>query len=184
MNNWEDFIWLITNPYMIALFLFALALEPIMKYLRRFYPESHKKAVEKSENFNKELLNNKEDKKLYNKANMKIGLFIFGPTFLLFTISITYNYFMGEELKLQCIIKEFGKFAYIFIMTLGFYAIKMDVIHRLLFKDDYQKVMEFSYKQSGNDPLMKYYEKYAPIFGYLILLFGIFGFIYMLFFDK
>ena len=64
MNSWEDFILLITNPYFIALFLFTLAIGPILKYLRRFYPESLQKAAIESENFTKELQRNKEDKKV------------------------------------------------------------------------------------------------------------------------
>ncbi|MEN8146259.1 MAG: hypothetical protein ABFR02_01415 [Campylobacterota bacterium] len=183
MNSWEDFILLITNPYFIGLFLITLAIEPILKFIRRFYSESHKKAVEESENFIKELQNNKEDKKLYNKANLKIGLFIFGPTLLLFAIYIAYNFLIGAELKPQSIKETFAKFATISIITLGLYGIKSDKINKWLFKDDYQRVTELTYKQSGGEAFYKYYEKYFPIAGYFFLSIGIFGFINMLFFD-
>ena len=183
MSKWEDFIWLITNPYFVGILLLTLAIGPILKFIRRFYSKSQKKAVEISENFTKELQNNKEDKKIYNKANAKIGLFMFGPTFLLFIIYIAYIFFSGGELKPQCIKEAFGKFATICIVTIGLYTIKTDKINRWLFKNDYQRVKELTYKQSGGEVNYKYYEKYSPIFGYFFLLLGISGFINMFFFN-
>jgi hypothetical protein len=179
MNSWDDFIWLITNPYFIALFLFALALEPIIKYMRRFYPESQQKVVKESEKFFQELKENNEDRKLFQKANMKILFFIFGPTFIVFLIYIAYSLIVGLELKPVCIRDAFAKSATLFAITLGIYAIKTDKINRLLFKDDYDKVMELSKRQAGNDSFNKFFEKYSPIFGYLFVLFGIVGFVVM-----
>lgn len=102
---------------------------------------------------------------------------------MLFTIYIAYNLLIGVELKPQCIKEAFAKFATIAITTLGLYAIKSDKIHRWLFKDDYQRVTELAYKQSGGEAFYKYYEKYFPIAGYLFLLLGVFGSINMFFFD-
>lgn len=183
MNNWENLILLITNPYFIGLFLVTFSIVPILKYIRRFYPKSYKKAAEESENFMKELQNNKEDKKLFKKANLKIVIFIFGPTFLLFAIYIAYNLFIGTELKPACIQEAFSKFSGIIIMLIGLYVIKSDKIHKWLFKDDYEKVIELYNKQSGNDPFNKYAEKYLPIFGYFFILLGISAIIYLLFFS-
>ncbi len=181
MNNWEDFILLITNPYFIGLFLLTLAIEPILKFIRRFYSESQKKAVQESENFIQELKDNKEDKKLFNNANLKIGLFIFGPTFLLFALYITYNFLIGEELKPRCVREVFGHFATIGITTLGLYSINPDKINKLLFKDNYQRVTELMYKQSGGEESYRYYQKYFKFFGYFFFILGIVGFVSMFF---
>jgi hypothetical protein len=108
---------------------------------------------------------------------MKVILFIFGPTLFVFLSYIAYNLVLGEGLKPVCVKEAFGKIATIGIITLGLYAIKMDQINRLLFQDDYDKVMELSKKQMGDDPLYKYFEKYAPFFGYFFVLLGIIGFI-------
>lgn len=177
MNSWDDFIWLITNPYFIALFLFVLALEPFLKYLRRFYPESQQKAAKESEEFFQHLKENTEDRKLYQKANMKVFLFIFGPTFIVFLIYITYSLIVGLDLKPVCVRDAFAKSATLFAIMLGIYVIKSDQISQLLFRDDYDKVMELSKRQAGNDSFYKFFEKYSPIFGYIFILFGIVGFV-------
>ena len=177
MNNWDDFIWLITNPYFIALLIFGLALEPLLKYMRRFYPESQKKAAKESEEFFQHLKEDTEDRKLFQKTNMKVGLLIFGPTLLVFLSYITYSLIVGLELKPVCVRAAFAKSAIILVITLGIYAIKSDQINRLLFQDDYDKVMELSKRQSGNDPFYKLFEKYSPIFGYFFVALGIFGFV-------
>lgn len=184
MNSWEDFIWLITNPYFIAFFLFALALEPLLKYVRRFYPETLQKAANDSERFIEELHKNTEDRKVFLKANLKIVLFIFGPTLIFLFIYIAYMFFTGSELKPIFLKEAFGKVATIVIITIGLYAIKTDQVHRLLFKHDYQKVMELTRKQIGSDPFYKYYEKYSPIFGYFFLFLGVIGFVMQVFFES
>ncbi len=181
MDIWDDFIWLITNPYFIALFLFALALEPILKYMRRFYPASQQKAANEAEKFFQDLRENAEDRKLYNKANMKVFLFIFGPTFIVFLSFIAYGLIVGLELKPVCIRDAFAKSATLFAIMLGIYAIKNDQVSRLLFRDDYDKVMELSKRQAGDDPSYKLFEKYLPIFGYFFVLFGIVGFAVLVF---
>ena len=181
MNNWEDFIWFITNPYFIGLFLLTLAIEPILKFIRRFYSESQKKAVQESEKFIQELKDNKEDKKLFNRENLKIGLFIFGPTFLLFALYITYNFLIGEELKPHCVKELFGHFATIGVTTLGFYTINTDRVHKWLFKENYQRVTELMYKQSGGKESYGYYQKYVEFFGYFFFIVGIIGFVSMFF---
>ena len=181
MNNWEDFIWLITNPYFIGLFLLALAIEPILKFIRRFYSESQKKALQESEDLFQKLKDNKEDRKLFNSANLKIGLFIFGPTFLLFALYIAYSFLIGEELKPHCVKEVFGHFATIGITTLGLYSINSDKINKWLFKDDYKRVTELMYKQSGGEEVHKHYEKYFKFFGYLAIILGVVGFVSMFF---
>ncbi|WP_373032954.1 hypothetical protein [Sulfurovum sp.] len=175
MNSWDDFIWLITNPYFIALFLFALALEPLLKYMRRFYPESQQKAAKESEEFFQHLKENTEDKKLFQKANMKVILFIFGPTLIVFLIYIAYSLIVGLELKPVCVRDAFAKSATLFAITLGVYAIKTEQISRLLLQDDYDKVVELSKKQVGSDPITKFFEKHSPIFGYFSVVLGLIG---------
>jgi poly(A) polymerase Pap1 len=177
MNSFDDFIWLITNPYFIALFVFALALEPLLKYLRRFYPVSLQKAANESEKFSQDLKENIEERKIFQKSNMKVFFFIFGPTIIVFLSYIVYKLIIGEELKPICVRDAFGKISTIGIVTLGIYTIKSDQINKLLFQDDYEKTMELTKKQMGNDPFYKYFEKYAPFFGYLFVLLGIIGFI-------
>ena len=177
MHGWEDFLWLMTNPYFIAMLLSGFAIEPILRYLRRFYPESLQKASIEAENFRKELQKNKEDKKIYQKANLKAALFITGPTFILFFASLVYIFFTEIEFNPQCILKVFGSIAPFGIITFAIYFIYTDKVNRLLFKNDYEKVMELTYKHMGSDPLHKKFEKFAPIIGYFFLLLGVTTFI-------
>ncbi len=182
MRTWDDLLWLYSQPEFIALLLFSMALYPLLKFLRRFYPESLQKAANESENFAKELQKNSENRKIYRKANMKIGFFIFGPTFILLFIYIAYSLIIGSELKAACVKEVFGKISTIAIITLGIYAIKADRIDRLLLQDDYEKAMELTKKQIGSDPFYRYYEKYLPFFGYFFILLGIVGFVAQVFF--
>ena len=184
MSNWENFIWIISSPYFIGLFLVSLAIEPFLKFIRRFYSESQKQAVQESEEFIQGLKENKEDRKLFNRANLKIGLFIFGPTFLLFAFYLAYKYLTGEELQLHCMQEKFGHFATIAVTTLGFYTINNERVHKWLFKEDYEKVLELIYKQSGGEESYKQYEKYLQFFGYFFFIVGIVGFVSMFFAQK
>lgn len=177
----ENFIQLITNPYFISLFLLILLIEPIIKFMRRFYPESYKKSLQESESFFQELKENREYKRLFRNANLKIWLFLFGPTFLLFLIYIIYNILIGKELKLYCIKTFLSNLSTIVIMTLGLYSIYTDRINRWLFKDDYQKVMQLFYRQSGGKELYEKYEKYFRIFGYFLFIFALVGFVSIFF---
>ena len=181
MNSWDNFIWFITNPYFIALFIFALALEPLLKYMRRFYPESHQKAAKESKEFFQHLKENKEAKKLFQKANIKVNLFLFAPTLIVFLIYIAYSLIVGLELKPVYVIGAFSKSATLLAITLGIYAIKTEQINRLLFKDDYDKVIELSKRRTGSDPFSKFLEKYSLVFGYFFVLLGIVGFVELVF---
>jgi len=183
MSSWENFIWIITSPYFIGLLLVTLAIEPFLKFIRRFYSESQKQVVQESEKFLQGLKENKEDRKLFNRANLKIGLFIFGPTFLLFALYLAYKFLTGEELQLHCIQEKFGHFGTLSITTLGVYGLNMERVNKWLFKENYEKVLELMYKQSGGEESYKKYEKFSKYSAYLAFIVGIVGFVGMFFYK-
>ena len=178
MRNWDDFIWLITQPGFIALFLFAIALQPMLKFLRRYYPKSLRKAADDSDAFKEELAKNEQDSKLVRQIYIYEGALIFFPALLIFTIYLCYSYYNGTILTPYFIRNAFAEiFAPMMFIGAGIVGIKHDAILRHKLKTDYQRYIEIYDKGNDVDPLAGFFEKHMNKFGYVFIVFGIVGFV-------
>jgi hypothetical protein len=175
MQKLIDFV--INNPFLIVLIILIFTIESIVKYLRRFYPESQKKAVQEAEEFRQSLKNNKEDKKIYKKSQLKLFFFLFLPTIFLFIGYLVYNYFFGEPIKVRCMLYVFSKIFTISSVLFFIYFINFEKINKLVLQDDYEKMKELSAKQVGSDKLSLIAKKYIPTIGYFFLLLWLFSMI-------
>ena len=70
MYSWDDLLPILTNPYFIALIAVSVLIEPFIRFLRRFYPESMKRAVTESEKIREKM--KKEEGILLQRAYLKI----------------------------------------------------------------------------------------------------------------
>ncbi len=178
MGNWGDFIWLITQPGFIALFLFGIALQPLLKFLRRYYPKSLRKAANDSDAFKEELAKNEQDSKLVRQIYIYEGVLIFVPSLLILTIYLCYAYLNGAVLTPYFIRSAVaGIFTPIMFVGLGIVGIKHDAILRHKLKADYKRYMKIFNKRNAVDPLAAFFEKHMNKFGYAFIVFGIVGFI-------
>lgn len=177
MRNWEDFIWLFKQPKFIALFLFAMALPPLLKYLRRFYPKSLQKITNETEAFTKELEKNENDSKLIKQSNLYGVMLIFLPAFLIFSIYLIGSYLNGTDLSPYFIKSSIAfVFSPILFICIGIFSINHESILKYKLKDDYQRYLDIYNKVNTIDPFFHFIEKHKKIFGYMFIVFGLIAF--------
>ena len=178
MHSWEDFLWLFSQPEFIALLLFALAIEPILKFLRRFYPKPLQKIVDDCETFKEELAKNEADSKLMKQSYFYEAMLIFLPALSIFSIYLTYSYFNGNVLSRYFVMDSFASvFAPVMLISIGIVSIKHEAILKHKLKDDYRKYLEIYKKANSIDPYANFIEKNKRIFGYLFIAFGLLAFL-------
>ncbi len=175
MYSWDDLLPLLTNPYFIALIAISVLIEPFIRFLRRFYPESMKRAVTQSQKVREEM--KKEDGALLQKAYLKIVFAVSALPIAIFLLNLLYLLSTVGELRLSCIHDLIAKYSAVIILFFGLYIVNEDKIERRLFKSDYQKITELKQRLKGNDPFEEFFCKNAKITGYIMLLFGATGFI-------
>ena len=175
MYSWDDLLPILTNPYFIALIAVSVLIEPFIRFLRRFYPESMKRAVTESEKIREKM--KKEEGILLQRAYLKIVFAVLALPIAIFLLNLIYLLLIGGELRLSCIHDLIAKYSAVIIVFFGLYIVNEDKINRRLFKNDYQKIKELKHRLKGNDPFEKFFYKNGKIMGYIMLLFGAAGFI-------
>jgi len=177
MQSWEDLWWLFTQPLFIALFLFSLILEPLLKYLRRFYPASMQEVIKKSENFEEELNKSEKDVKLMQKGHQYTGAIVFLPPSTVLSFYLLYTYFNGGELS-PYLVKESIAFIFAPVMFIfvGVLTMNDEHIFKRLFQEDYPRYRELSKKFNGMDRFTDFMEKHKKVFGWFFVLLGLLAF--------
>jgi hypothetical protein len=180
MQNWENVLWLFKQPEFIALLIFAMALQPILKFLRRFYPKSLQKIANDSDAFTEELAKNEKDSKLMRRSYLfEMALFFLLPA-LVFATYLFYSYFTGTVLSPKYVRGAFASlFAPILFINIGIVSINHAALLKSILKSDYQRYLEISDKGNRIDPLAIFFEKNKKVFGYGMITFGLVGFITM-----
>ncbi len=175
MYSWDDLLPILTNPYFIALIAVSVLIEPFIRFLRRFYPESMKRAVTESEKIREKM--KKEEGILLQRAYLKIVFAVLALPIAIFLLNLIYLLLIGGELRLSCIHDLIAKYSAVIIVFFGLYIVNEDKINRRLFKNDYQKIKELKQRLKSNDPFEEFFYKNGKIMGYIMLLSGTIGFI-------
>ena len=174
MKDWDYFIWFITNPIFIGLIVLSMVMQPLLKYLRRFYPENMKKTAIESELFVNELQKNEKDSSLVKKvAKIDIMLMML-PALLalaIYSVYIFYNSTSYTPLHLRSGIAYV--MAPILFISIGFRSIKKDTILKYFLKDEYERYIILNQKGASIDKLAGFFEKHTVFFGYVFLVIGL-----------
>lgn len=174
MRNWEDFIWLFKQPKFIALFLFAMSLPLLLKYLRRFYPKSLQKITNETEAFTEELAKNKSDSKLVKQSTLYEAMLIFLPAFLIFSIYLISSYFNGTKLSPYFVKNSIAFiFSPVLFIGIGIFIINHESILKYKLKDNYQRYLDIYNKVNTIDPFSHFIEEHKKIFGYMFIVLGL-----------
>ncbi len=173
-DSWDTFIYVFTHPYFWVFLVFAMSLEYILKFLRRFYPKSLQKYITDNEEFANELQEDAEDRELVGKVRNLEGIIIFIPALVLMLIYLLFSYFNSVKFTPHFIFHSaFFVFASAMFISVGIYILKGADILSYILKDNYQRYLEINKKISSLDPIIKFFEKYQKFFGYLFILFGL-----------
>ena len=173
MKDWEYLIWFTTDPIFIGLLIFSMLLEPLLKYLRRFYPEGLKKSATESEIYIEKLRNNEEDNYLVKKVAKIDFLFTILPALLALTSYIVYLTIKSIPFTpLQLRDGVVFVMAPILFISIGLTNIKKEVLLKFFLKEGYQRYMKLHKKGLSIDKLAGSFEKHSISVGYFFLILG------------
>ena len=170
MSSWEDLWWLFTQPLFIGLLLFGMLLEPLLKYLHRFYPASWQEEVKKVEAL--------ENEQLIRRGRQYTGKIVFLPPSFVLAFYLIYINLQGGELSPYAVRESVVSiFSPIMLLSLGILTLNDEPIFKYLFKEDYLCYRELSQKLYGSDKYTSFMDQHKRVVGWFFIFLGLLAYL-------
>ena len=170
MTDWNDILWLFSQPAFWAITIFSIILKKNIKYLRFLYPKKMQNTLKKEEDLFNKVNKDPKDKKILQKVNNIQQIFFLLFPFILFCLYLFYSFFIGIKFTpyfiKNSIVIAFGTPMFIIV---GIFTINQEKIYKYFLKDNYTDYLELENRLK--------HLKNPKFTGYIFLLIGIASFI-------
>ncbi len=170
MKSWEDLWWLFTQPLFIGLLLFGVLLEPLLKYLHRFYPASWQEELKKAEAL--------ENEQLIKRGRQYTGKIVFLPPLVVYIVYLMYTYLHGGTLSPFFVSDSIARiFAPAMMVSFSILSLNDEFIFKYLFQEKYPLYRELSQKLYGADKYTRFIDKHKKILAWFFIFLGLLVFL-------